>query len=211
MNSKPPHPGWVLVNRDSSPYHVSGVYRWVPPGDPAIDGRREQGHEGISLATALIQDDESCNNVFSLWSYEDVRKGLINAVKNEHEDKPILPIKLTPKRVDKAWGYELWVCNNDEFCGKLLHFNKSAMFSCHSHHQKREVFEVERGLIRLMTIDQRDASQHILILKPGDVVEIPRFLPHQITALEESDVREYSTTHRDSDSYRIIAGDSQKT
>lgn len=122
----------------------------------------------------------------------------------------ILPIRLIPKIVDKKWGYERWDCNNDEFCGKLLHFNKNSQFSCHLHHKKREVFVVERGLIQLMTIDQRDASQHIMILKPGDVVEIPRFLPHQITALEESDVREYSTTHREDDSYRVIPGDSQK-
>lgn len=129
---------------------------------------------------------------------------------DDFKPAPILPIRLVPKRVDKAWGYETWICNNNEFCGKLLHFKKDSQFSCHSHHEKREVFEVVSGLIELMTIDQRDASQMIWVLKPGDVVEIPRFLPHQIKALEESDVREYSTTHRDEDSFRIIPGDSQK-
>ena len=45
----PPRPGWVLTNRDRSYYHTSGIYRWVPAGDPAADPVRigEVGHEGI--------------------------------------------------------------------------------------------------------------------------------------------------------------------
>lgn len=148
------------------------------------------------------------------WDDDEKRQELLRRGRDEYEAQTkanaIFPIVLTPKRVDKNWGYENWVVNNDEFCGKLLHFNKGAQFSCHFHRQKREVFEIERGLIQLMTIDQRDASQHVMVLKPGDVVEIPRFLPHQITALEESDVREYSTTHREDDSFRVLPGDSQK-
>ena len=28
-------------------------------------------------------------------------------------------------RVEKGWGYELWVANKPEYCGKLLHFDGS--------------------------------------------------------------------------------------
>jgi len=28
----------------------------------------------------------------------------------------------TPKRVEKKWGYELWIHNDYEYCGKLLVF-----------------------------------------------------------------------------------------
>ena len=153
-------------------------------------------------------------NILGEWNDDEKRQDLIHRAKDEYDAKTkanaIFPIKVVPVRIDKKWGYEKWVVNNDEFCGKLLHFNKGAQFSCHAHHKKREVFEIERGLVELMTIDQRDASQTKWILKPGDVVEIPRFLPHQITALEESEVREYSTTHREDDSFRVLPGDSQK-
>lgn len=49
---QPPHPGWVLTNRDRSYYHTTGIYRWVPPGDPAIEPCRigEEGHAGISAS-----------------------------------------------------------------------------------------------------------------------------------------------------------------
>ena len=30
-----------------------------------------------------------------------------------------------PHRVDKKWGYELWVHNDEDYCGKLLVFNKN--------------------------------------------------------------------------------------
>jgi hypothetical protein len=30
-----------------------------------------------------------------------------------------------PKRVEKKWGYELWIHNDNQYCGKLLVFTKS--------------------------------------------------------------------------------------
>ena len=33
----------------------------------------------------------------------------------------------TPRKGDyykKAWGYELWIVNNEDYCGKLLVFEK---------------------------------------------------------------------------------------
>ena len=28
------------------------------------------------------------------------------------------------KIVQKGWGYEKWICNTEEYCGKLLHIIK---------------------------------------------------------------------------------------
>lgn len=120
------------------------------------------------------------------------------------------PIKLASIRVPKQWGYEDIICNNEEFCGKILHFNANSQFSCHLHYMKREVFRCVFGSLKLMTINTEDASRTEIIMKPGDTIEIPRLLPHQITALEESEIIEFSTHHEDSDSFRMLPGDSQK-
>lgn len=120
-------------------------------------------------------------------------------------------IHLTSKIVPKGWGNEIWLCNNDEFCGKILQFNKDARFSMHFHVNKREVFWVQHGLIELTTINLDDASRHTVTLKSGDTVEISRLLSHQIRALEDSVVVEFSTHHEDSDSYRVEKGDVLKT
>ncbi len=112
--------------------------------------------------------------------------------------------------VPKGWGHEVHICNNDEFCGKELHINAGHQFSMHFHIKKREVFRLRVGRVSLNTIDLTDASHRSMILEPGDIVEIPRHLPHSIRAIEDSIIDEYSTTHEDADSYRVIAGSSQK-
>ena len=30
-----------------------------------------------------------------------------------------------PKKVDKVWGHELWIYNDEEYCGKLLVFEET--------------------------------------------------------------------------------------
>jgi mannose-6-phosphate isomerase-like protein (cupin superfamily) len=122
----------------------------------------------------------------------------------------IKPIFLTSEIHPKKWGEEQWLCNNEEFCGKILKFKKGAQFSAHQHVKKREVFYILKGSINLMTINPVDASQQNVHLFEGDVVEIPRLLVHQITALESSQIIEFSTHHDEADSLRVLPGDSQK-
>jgi len=46
-----------------------------------------------------------------------------------------------------------------------------------------------------------------VIMNPGDIKEIPVGLVHQMEALEDSYLFEFSTEHFDEDSYRIKKGD----
>ena len=46
-----------------------------------------------------------------------------------------------------------------------------------------------------------------LILRPGENFHVYRGLRHQMIALEDTELFEFSTQHFDSDSYRIIKGD----
>jgi mannose-6-phosphate isomerase-like protein (cupin superfamily) len=120
------------------------------------------------------------------------------------------PIKLKPANVRKRWGGETVICNNEEFCGKMLRFKAGAKFSMHFHRDKREVFHVLSGYLMLTTINTETAQQRTIYLSDGATVEIPRLLPHRLTAMSDSVVIEFSTRHRDSDSYRVAPGDSQK-
>lgn len=47
-------------------------------------------------------------------------------------------------RVEKGWGYELWLVN-DDYCGKLLHFRQGKRCSWHYHRVKDEVFYLHAG------------------------------------------------------------------
>ena len=51
--------------------------------------------------------------------------------------------ELPMKHVDKGWGYERWVVNSPEYCGKLLYFNKGKRCSWHYHKAKDEVFYLQ--------------------------------------------------------------------
>lgn len=111
----------------------------------------------------------------------------------------------TPKKVNKNWGYELWVHNDFEYCGKLLVFEKDRnRFSMHYHLQKKESWYVQQGRFQFNWIDVENGKLIGKTLEKGDSVLIERGLPHQLIALEDNSiVFEVSTEHFDEDSYRI--------
>ena len=114
------------------------------------------------------------------------------------------------QEVQKGWGKEIWLANNDKYCGKILKFNAGSKFSMHYHVDKEETFYILDGHLKLKYFDLSNAEEKIQDLYSGDVVDIPQFNPHKIEAIKESTIIEISTHHEDSDSYRIEKGDSQK-
>jgi mannose-6-phosphate isomerase-like protein (cupin superfamily) len=110
-----------------------------------------------------------------------------------------------PKRVEKKWGYELWIHNDTDYCGKLLIFTKSGnKFSMHYHMIKDETWYVQKGAFQFDWIDTENGERCYTQIQEGDVIEIKKGLPHQLTALtEEATIFEVSTQHFDDDSYRI--------
>jgi mannose-6-phosphate isomerase-like protein (cupin superfamily) len=110
-----------------------------------------------------------------------------------------------PKRVDKKWGYELWIHNDTDYCGKLLVFSKSGnKFSMHYHMIKDETWYVQKGAFQFDWIDTENGERCYTQIQEGDVIEIKKGLPHQLTALtEEATIFEVSTQHFDEDSYRV--------
>ena len=123
--------------------------------------------------------------------------------------KNSLPIKFVPK----GWGFEKWIVNNEEYCGKLLYFVKGKRCSWHYHKLKDEVFYIQSGKIQVFYSDEDEIYKegalvaNSVILVPGDNFHVYRGLRHQMLALEDTELFEFSTQHFDSDSYRIIKGD----
>jgi mannose-6-phosphate isomerase-like protein (cupin superfamily) len=111
--------------------------------------------------------------------------------------------------VEKGWGKEVWIENNDKYCGKLLHINKGKQCSWHYHKLKEETFYLQQGRILLLYgWDDDIAKADKLILHSGDSFHVPIGLKHRMKGLLKTNVLiEFSTHHEDSDSYRIIPGD----
>jgi quercetin dioxygenase-like cupin family protein len=105
----------------------------------------------------------------------------------------------------KAWGYELWIVNDEEYCGKLLVFEKDKKFSMHYHLIKKESWYVAKGEFLYSWIETEKAMVKTIQIQEGDVIDLERGQPHQLTALTEgATIFEVSTKHYEEDSYRVF-------
>lgn len=108
----------------------------------------------------------------------------------------------------KGWGFEKWIVNNENYCGKILYFVKGKKCSWHYHEIKDEVFYIQSGKILLKYHGSDDIeSANTLVLERGDKFHVYVGLRHQMIALEDTELFEFSTQHFEDDSYRVIKGD----
>ena len=121
----------------------------------------------------------------------------------------IKPVVVKGCYVPKGWGNELIIENNEIYCGKLLRFKGGFKFSMHYHMDKDETWYVQEGEFIYRWIDTETAEMNETELKVGDVVRQRPGQPHQLEALMDGVIFEVSTHHEDSDSYRVLKGDSQ--
>lgn len=135
--------------------------------------------------------------------------------------------------IPKGWGYERIIINSPLYCGKELVFFSGRSCSFHYHRIKDETFLITRGAIQIRwnlpltdierwwedpdIIHDYDAFggtyENILYQNsnsqtfyPGDVFHVPVGMIHQMKAFGDSALMEFSTHHKDSDSYRLIPG-----
>lgn len=100
---------------------------------------------------------------------------------------------------EKVWGHELWIVNNEHYCGKRLTIKKGYQCSLHYHKLKHETFLLLSGKV-LMEIGK---EQHVL--PPGAIVTLEPGTLHRFTGLVASEIMEFSTQHFEEDSYREVS------
>jgi quercetin dioxygenase-like cupin family protein len=114
----------------------------------------------------------------------------------------------TIKLVPKGWGFEKWIHNSEEYCGKLLYIVKDKCCSWHYHDMKDEVFYVQSGKILLYFSDDDDIDKaKTIVLTKGDNFHVYPGLRHRMLAIEDTELFEFSTQHFDEDSKRVTKGD----
>jgi mannose-6-phosphate isomerase-like protein (cupin superfamily) len=114
------------------------------------------------------------------------------------------PVHIEPK----GWGREIWIANNPLYCGKILEIRKGRRCSLHYHKLKTESFYLHKGRLKIRVKESVD-SGHLdeFEISPGDCMDVSPGLVHQMEALEDSELFEFSTEHFETDSYRLIKGD----
>jgi mannose-6-phosphate isomerase-like protein (cupin superfamily) len=100
------------------------------------------------------------------------------------------------QRVDKPWGHEILWAMTDRYVGKVLHVRKGESLSLQYHERKDETISVLSGAILL----QHGPSKESLVesvMGPGDCFHVTPFTLHRMTAREDSDLLEASSTELD--------------
>jgi len=118
-------------------------------------------------------------------------------------------VPFNPKKVEKEWGYEVWLANNkdEDYCGKILFIEKGKSTSMHYHIDKHETFYVIDGTLRVdMLRDKNEPDHHpfTMTCKEGESMEMQREQAHKLIAAEGNvTLIEISKFHRDEDSHRL--------
>lgn len=107
--------------------------------------------------------------------------------------------------VAKLWGWEEILCNNEQYCSKLLWITPGFQCSLHYHKIKHETFVAMDGLIRVQYSINNSMQEVILSGRRRDALTLPPNTPHRFWSLggEGACLLEISTTHSDEDVVRL--------
>jgi mannose-6-phosphate isomerase len=100
------------------------------------------------------------------------------------------------RTVDKPWGNELIWAETSRYVGKILHIKKGHSLSLQYHNVKDETVMVLAGKMRFEFYKEGEKPQFV-DLEPRQPFHITPHLRHRMTALEDCDVVEVSTTELD--------------
>lgn len=106
------------------------------------------------------------------------------------------PYRVTPRRVEKPWGWELVWAEADAYVGKLLFVRAGESLSLQYHEVKDESWLVQEGRARLELGEVGGALSETEI-GPGDSFRFRPGTVHRVTALADLLVVEVSTPHLD--------------
>ena len=109
--------------------------------------------------------------------------------------------------LSKKWGYEKKIIETSEYCGKVLYMSKDRRTHWQYHEKKHETFYVNAGkiLLKYSHLDDSDVANSV-VLSPGDKFTVEQLVRHQLIALEDSQVFEFSNMNEEKDIIVIEEG-----
>ena len=91
-----------------------------------------------------------------------------------------IPIKF----VKKGWGYEKWIINKPEYCGKLLYFVKgkkeTGNLLLHNPFTNFNYCWFNGKLVKIITPNQYNSQVVKIYPQPGKLIVFPSWLQHSV-------------------------------
>ena len=104
--------------------------------------------------------------------------------------------RVSPRRVEKPWGWELVWAEADDYVGKLLFVRAGESLSLQYHELKDESWLVQEGRARL-ELGEVGGELEVVEIVPGDAFHYRAGTVHRVTAIEDTLVVEVSTPQLD--------------
>ena len=130
--------------------------------------------------------------------YQHIKDKFIKEALEEYK-KPIDNAKpdnlsVSTYRVEKPWGYELWLELNEFYAFKLIHMEKGNRCSLQSHDYKIEANFVIEGEAEVL-LENDEGIMESKIYKVGSGWTVPLGRKHRVIAKESYTALEVSTPH----------------
>ena len=103
---------------------------------------------------------------------------------------------VTPRRVEKPWGWELVWAEAEAYVGKLLFVRAGQSLSLQYHEVKDESWLVQRGRASL-ELGALGGGRETLEIGADDAFRYPPGTVHRVTAIEDTLILEVSTPELD--------------
>ena len=103
---------------------------------------------------------------------------------------------VSPRKVEKPWGWELVWAETDAYVGKLLFVRTGESLSLQYHEVKDESWLVQEGRARL-ELGEIGRDLEAIEITPGSAFRFRPGTVHRVTALEDTLVIEVSTPYLD--------------
>lgn len=103
-------------------------------------------------------------------------------------------LSISSYRVEKPWGYEIWIELNEFYAYKLIHMNKGCRSSLQSHDFKFETNYVIEGEAEVI-LENENGILESFIYNAGAGWSVPLKTKHRVIAITDYTALEVSTPH----------------
>jgi mannose-6-phosphate isomerase-like protein (cupin superfamily) len=123
---------------------------------------------------------------------KDIRSSL-EEYKDKIDNKKAHKLNISSYRVEKPWGYEIWLEINEYYTYKLIHMIKDNRCSLQLHEKKIETNYIIEGEAEVFLEENGEMKSRIY--KKGDGWCVPLNTKHRVVALTDYTALECSTSH----------------
>tara|TARA_X000001382_G_scaffold68285_2_gene47410 strand:+ start:90 stop:566 length:477 start_codon:yes stop_codon:yes gene_type:complete len=130
--------------------------------------------------------------------YSHIKDAWVKEALEEYKDKidenKSHRLDISSYRVEKPWGYELWLELNEHYAYKLIHINKGYQSSLQWHEKKVETNYVIEGEAEVL-LENKNGEMESRKYKPGKGFCVPLKTKHRVIATKDLTMLECSTAH----------------